>query len=243
MPAARPAAGRPAPGSGPPLPPSPDNTRVPRNVQGKGRKIDAGGDVAPEVAPQSAPPRAGGELSPFQGYGAAPPAGPQSNEPIRVVGMLAALGMTFGAVVAVMIAVVCSGVVLSDWMKPAEDGPEQVATDDTDVEIRGPRAEKVKVKPRGPGTPEPEVVTGPLPEVFGTVILDLKPGQVFNTIEAKCPSTPLVRRRADIRSSKVTIKLPPEEECRVTFQGSSPEYTQLRGGQTKTCQFSPTRCK
>jgi hypothetical protein len=218
----------------------------PSSAPAKGRslKVEAEPATAPtEVEGPSGPPA----LSPFQGHSRrAPSENHSSNDTIRVVAMLMALGMTLVASAVVLLVVglvggAATGLIETPKILEPEGGQ------DTDVEIHGPRAQP---KPVGGSHPSPAPgVADPVPdappppqEVKGIIQMHLANGQLFTTIEAKCPSTPLVRRRAEVHGSTASIILPNNEDCKVTFQGSSPEYTYLRGGQTKTCSFSPTNC-
>jgi hypothetical protein len=182
-------------------------------------------------------------LSPFSGY--AEPDGSASSstlDTVRVMAMLASLAMAGGAALVVVLLVLLVGGTASGILELPTVAAQKPAAED-EVQVLGPRA--APAPKGGKGVAEAPVEEGPAParEVQGTIVLDLRPGQLFVSIEAKCPSTPLVRRRAEIRGSRVSIVLPDNEDCKLTFQGSSPEQTYLRGGVTKTCTFAPTNCR
>jgi hypothetical protein len=216
----------------------------PKGPVGRGIKSAEEPASAPEPAPAERP---GGELSPFQKYGgAAPPAVSNSSETVTVISMIIGLVMAVGAALVVIFVILFFVVGTQTGVITVPGVTPQQSTLDTDVAIAAPRPQNKPSAPRPKGpeevVPEPE---GPAParEVSGTIIFDLKPGELFHTVEAKCPSTPNVRRRADIRGSKVSITLPDNEDCKLTFQGSLPASCYLRGGQTKTCTFNPTNCR
>jgi hypothetical protein len=242
-PAPRPVAG---PKDAPPAEPGRAAPPVgrPKGPVGRGLKTSAD-DPAPPPPRSDARPT--GELSPFQKYGGGTTAAAaSSSETVTVVGMVIALVMALGAamaVVAIILLMVSAG---TGMITVPGVTPEKRGTVDTDVAIAGPRAQPKPTAPRGGKAPEaaPEEA-GPQPakEISGTIVFDLKPGELFHTVEAKCPSTPNVRRREAIRGSRVSIVLPDNEDCKLTFQGSLPAYAYLRGGQTKTCTFNPTNCR
>jgi len=107
----------------------------------------------------------------------------------------------------------------------------------TEVIIRKPAPGPRKAKDPVEEEPEPVMPT----TGDGTILV---PKDIlFHSMEVKCPITGM-RVRADFRNAKATAKgLPLNEECRVTFQGSLPATTTIRGGQTKTCTFEPTNCR
>lgn len=225
--------------------PAPQGNAVGKPKGPVGRGIRATQDEAPPPpTPPPARPHAG-ELSPFQRYGgAAPPAVNNASETVTVVGMIIGLVMAIGAVIAMVIILLFVGTQTGVIDVPGVS-PEKKRTQDTDVQIAGPRAQPKASAPRAKAEEvvvEPE---GPVAarEVSGTIVFDLQPGELFHTVEAKCPTTPNVRRRADIRGSRVSITLPNNEDCKLTFQGSLPASAYLRGGQTKTCTFNPTNCR
>ncbi len=244
-------AGRPRPtGPAPRPPPEPDASSVgapslvsrPKGPVGRGIKAQPDDTSAPTEAAPARPH----ELSPFQKFGgAAEPAVSDSSETVTVISMIIGLVMAVGAALAVVVVVLFFVVTATTGVITVPGVTPRQSTQDTDVAIAGPRAQP---KPAGPKSKGPDVAPEPDPvlearEVSGTILLDLKPGELFHTVEAKCPSTPNVRRRADIRGTKVSITLPNNEDCKLTFQGSLPASGNLRGGQTKTCSFNPTNCR
>ena len=86
---------------------------------------------------------------------------------------------------------------------------------------------------------------GPVaPVTTGPITIEVPDDVFFHSLEINCPDAG-IRRRASFRRNKAsTSGVPIAEECTVTFQGSEPAKTTIRGGQRKKClNFNPTDCR
>lgn len=206
------------------------------------------------AAPRDDPP----SLSPFQRYapGAAQlDAASNRTDTTQVLAIVGGLGfMMSAAVVIVAIIGVLGWYTVGNMIEdgrlagigPGEDGEDGVGHIRDTATVPDKIIEKPKGgggKKPGGGDPEPEPVpTGPTTGP-GTIII-AQEGVMFHSIEVNCPKSG-IRSRANFRSGKATAQgLSTAEECIVTFQGSQPVKTTIRGGQTKTCtSFNPTICR
>ena len=82
-----------------------------------------------------------------------------------------------------------------------------------------------------------------MPVTTGPITIQIPKDRFFHSLEINCPDAG-IRRRATFRRHRAsTSGVPIAEECMVTFQGSEPAKTTIRGGQRKRCEsFNPTRC-
>jgi len=158
-------------------------------------------------------------------------------------------GMMFMVGAATVVLVVGGAAVLYTYSVTVGDGALTGIGDKDDVEhIRDtadPTTEIIKQprpRPKAPGVPE-EVAPEPVVPTIGDATIIVPKDRLFHSIEVKCQAAG-IRTRADFRNAKATARgLPLNEDCRVTFQGSLPATTNIRGGQTKTCTFEPTNCR
>lgn len=218
-------------------PPPPPDAPVDLRGASTGRRLSDAPAPAPAPPPADPPPRAGSPFQPFAAHGARLARAPRSdNLPVlALVGGL--LFVVVAAVVLVAVALVLGAKVVDDVADalPGLNADEPERFVDTDV---GEVAEPV-APVRRPGGASTAVVAPQ--RLDGTIVLG--ESRPFNSIEVNCPKSG-VRARATFRGGQATVRdLPVDEDCVVTFQGAEPARTTLRGGQTRTCVFGPTRCE
>ena len=80
----------------------------------------------------------------------------------------------------------------------------------------------------------------------GPVSLIVSDEKVFLSIEVNCPGGYRARgnfRKHGSKEMKATVqRVPSDEMCTATFQGSEPAKVRVSGNQTKRCTFNPVDC-
>jgi hypothetical protein len=166
----------------------------------------------------------------------------------QVIALVLATGFAGGAVVVAMLLLLIG---LFAWNTlEGGDGIAVGGEDKGHVRDTGVAPEIVIAKPSGSrpagggagGDADPDGV--PVAITTGPVSIEVPDSFFFHSLEINCPDAG-IRRRASFRRGKAsTTGVPINEECTVTFQGSEPATTTIRGGQDKRCvTFNPTECR
>ncbi|MCA9490149.1 MAG: hypothetical protein KC621_09500 [Myxococcales bacterium] len=124
-----------------------------------------------------------------------------------------------------------------------EDGPQHIR----DTGFADPtRTVRTGPGPRNPGDPGDGSNRDPnfIPPGPSTVIVSRD--MMFHSIEINCPGGYRSRGRfknVDAQMMSATVQnVPGDESCVVTFQGSEPAKTYIRGNERKICKFNPVEC-
>lgn len=228
-------------------------------VTGSGRGLPVAAGPAPGAAP-AAPqpagePRKPGGPSPFSGYAPSADelarhaqAGAESSNQVAAI----VLGMGFVLTVMGVVVVLILLVGLFVWNQAVDDdGIADAGGKKDHILDTGVGDEIVEKKPGGgkgggPAAPGEEPAPAPVDAAptTGPVTLEVPEHVFFHSLEINCPDAN-IRRRASFRGRRAsTTGVPLNEDCTVTFQGSEPAKTTIRGGQTKVCvSFNPTDCR
>ncbi len=244
-----------------PLPDRKEEPEAPVVVGATGRGLPVStGPVPVEPPPpdnDDTPRRAPGGPSPFSGYAPtadelaqSAAAGAESSNQVAAI----VLGMGFVLSVASILVLIIIGAGLFAWTQVVDndgvaDGDEGkghvIDTAVADEIIK----QKPGYKPKpGGAAPDPDDPDAPPPEpsapTVGPVTITVPEHVFFHSLEINCPDAG-IRRRASFRGRRAsTTGVPISEDCVVTFQGSEPAKTTIRGGQNKDCvSFNPTECR
>ncbi len=199
-------------------------------------------------------PAAPSQGSPFVPYGPGSHvmAGDADRAHSQSMGVLAIIG---GLLFMVGAAVVTVGLMVLAWMFLVDKVP------DTTVSTDAPRGH---VQDTGVASPVPipepggGVGAGVAPPVddkdppdfaaaqVGPATIIVPDTMLFHSIELNCPGG--IRTRGKFRPYNETElkataqRVPADERCVVTFQGSEPARTHISGNHTLTCTFNPVVC-
>lgn len=239
-----------------------DDEPIAAGALGPGRGLP-GSSNAPTPAPEQPPdppddrrPVVPGGPSPFSGYAPtadelakAAAAGAESSNQVAAI----VLGMGFVISVMTVLVLILIGIGIFAWTQTQPDDGLADADDDGKGHIRdtavgviatpAPKKGGGSSKPADPDDPDAPDAP-PAPPTTGPISISVPEGVFFHTLEINCPDAQ-IRRRAKFRGRTAkTDGVPITEDCMVTFQGSQPAKTFIRGGEHKECvTFNPTECR
>lgn len=228
------------------LPEKPDDTGTSRGLPPNSSAGPSPDGKKPKSRPGGASPFAAYAPSSQQLAKSAASGTESSNQILAIV-----FGLGFATVAALIGAVLILLIGLFTWYQ--YDESDGLAGADKDKEhIRDTAVAKeltpLQPKPRpagsAPGSDEEETEEEAGPVTTGPVTVKIPKTAFFHSMEINCPDAQIRRRAAFRRQRAHTTGVPINEECTLTFQGSEPAVTTIRGGQDKECvTFNPTECR
>lgn len=169
----------------------------------------------------------------------------QSRGVLAIVGgMLFMAASTLVILFAVLLVMLWwTGTQIVGGVATTEDGPQHIR----DTGFADPqRSVRNGPGPRTPGDPGSGSDRDPnfIPPGPATVVVARD--MMFHSIEVNCPGGYRNRgtfKKADGGMMSATVpNVPGDESCTVTFQGSEPAKTYIRGNERKICKFNPVEC-